>query len=124
VGLFTLLSGCGACLGLFGWRRFQYASDSKNAVRKVLGAGVGNLTGLLARNFRMLVLISALLAFPLRGWESIGGSRTLLIRSISGMEQSSLQAGCNDHCCPDGKLPGIGAAIATPVKACGLNERE
>ncbi len=69
LSLFTLLSIFIACLGLFGLAAFTIQQRFKEiAVRKVLGASVGSLTTLLARNFLVLVAISALLAFPLAWW--------------------------------------------------------
>ena len=69
LSLFTLLSVFIACLGLFGLAAFTIRQRFKEiAVRKVLGASVGNLTGLLAKNFLLLVSISAVIAFPLAWW--------------------------------------------------------
>jgi len=63
-----------SCLGLFGLASFAAEQRTKEiGIRKVLGASVNNLWGLLSRDFVMLVLISCLLAVPiayyyLHGW--------------------------------------------------------
>ncbi len=55
-----------ACLGLFGL--VTYAAEQRVreiGVRKVLGASVSNIAGMLSADFLKLVFISALIAFPL-----------------------------------------------------------
>jgi len=55
-----------SCLGLFGLAAFTAEQRTKEiGIRKVLGAGVGNLIGMLSKDFMVLVGISALIAFPL-----------------------------------------------------------
>jgi putative ABC transport system permease protein len=55
-----------SCLGIFGMASFMAEQRTKEiGVRKVLGASVLNLWGLLTRSFVMLVLISVLVAVPL-----------------------------------------------------------
>ncbi|MEZ4892854.1 MAG: FtsX-like permease family protein [Saprospiraceae bacterium] len=54
------------CLGLFGLATHAAARRTKEiGVRKVLGASVGNITGLLTRDFLALVLLAILIATPL-----------------------------------------------------------
>ena len=58
-----------ACLGLFGL--VTYAAEQRTreiGIRKVLGAGTGNLVTLLGRDFLKLVLIATLVAFPVAWW--------------------------------------------------------
>jgi putative ABC transport system permease protein len=58
-----------ACLGLFGLVTYAAEQRTKEVgIRKVLGASVQNIVGLLSRDFIGLVLISALIAFPLAWW--------------------------------------------------------
>ncbi len=58
-----------ACLGLFGLVTYAAEQRVKEiGIRKVLGASVGNLIGLLSKDFLKLVAISALIAFPLAWW--------------------------------------------------------
>jgi putative ABC transport system permease protein len=54
-----------SCLGLFGLVTFTAESKVKEiGVRKVLGAGVPQIVTLLSKHFLVLVLIAALIAFP------------------------------------------------------------
>jgi putative ABC transport system permease protein len=54
-----------ACLGLFGLSAFAISQRIKEiGVRKVLGANVGGIVGLLSKDFLKLVAIAALMAFP------------------------------------------------------------
>ena len=54
-----------SCLGLFGLVTFTAESKVKEiGVRKVLGAGVPHIVGLLSKDFLILVLIAAAIAFP------------------------------------------------------------
>ncbi|MBL7699669.1 MAG: ABC transporter permease [Chitinophagaceae bacterium] len=58
-----------ACLGLFGL--ITYAAEQRIkeiGIRKVLGASVPNITGMLSLNFLKLVLVAGLIAFPLSWW--------------------------------------------------------
>jgi putative ABC transport system permease protein len=65
-GIFTFLSIFVACLGLFGLSIFTAERRKKEiGVRKVLGASVQSVVGLLSKDFLKLVFISAILAFPL-----------------------------------------------------------
>ncbi len=55
-----------ACLGLLGLSAFAISQRVKEiGIRKVLGANVGNIVGLLSKDFLKLVLIAAIIAFPL-----------------------------------------------------------
>lgn len=66
--LFTVFSGLAiliACLGLFGLATFAAHQRTKEiGIRKVLGATVSGITGLLARDFLKLVGIAIVLASP------------------------------------------------------------
>jgi putative ABC transport system permease protein len=58
-----------ACLGLFGL--VTYAAEQRRkeiGIRKVLGANVGGIVGLLSRDLLRLVLIASLVAFPVAWW--------------------------------------------------------
>jgi putative ABC transport system permease protein len=69
----ALLSSCAtglaiavACLGLFGLALFTVQRKSKEiGIRKVLGASVAGITGLLTRDFLKLVLIAIVIASPI-----------------------------------------------------------
>ena len=58
-----------ACLGLFGLVTYAAEQRTKEiGIRKVLGARVSGIVGLLSREFTMLVGIAALIAFPVAWW--------------------------------------------------------
>ena len=66
IGTFTLVSILIACLGLFGLS--VYAAEQRRkevGIRKVLGASVQSLVGLLSREFLVLVVIALVLASPI-----------------------------------------------------------
>jgi putative ABC transport system permease protein len=66
---FSLLAIFIACLGLFGLT--AYAAEQRTreiGIRKVLGATVRGIIGLLSRDFLLLVVIAMLIAFPLAWW--------------------------------------------------------
>ena len=69
LGIFAGLTIFIACLGLFGLATFTAEQRTKEiGVRKVLGASVGSIVGLLSRDFLKLVLIALVIASPLAGW--------------------------------------------------------
>ena len=66
VNSFTIISILISCLGLFGLAAFAAQQRIKEiGVRKVLGASIGSIVGLLSGDFIKLVLISMLIATPL-----------------------------------------------------------
>jgi ABC-type antimicrobial peptide transport system permease subunit len=68
-GIFALLAIFISCLGLFGLSAYTAERRTKEiGIRKVLGASVTGLTGLLAKEFLQLVSFSCILAFPLAWW--------------------------------------------------------
>ncbi|HEX8659605.1 MAG TPA: ABC transporter permease [Hymenobacter sp.] len=53
------------CLGLFGLATYAAERRKKEiGIRKVLGASVGNIVALLSKEFLVLVLVAAVIAFP------------------------------------------------------------
>jgi putative ABC transport system permease protein len=65
-GFFATLAIFISCLGLFGMASFMAEQRIKEiGVRKVLGASVVNLCGLLSKDFLGLVIVSLVLAVPL-----------------------------------------------------------
>jgi putative ABC transport system permease protein len=66
--VFTIFTGIAifiACLGLFGLSAFTITQRIKEiGVRKVLGASVKDIVFILSKDFMKLVLIAALIAFP------------------------------------------------------------
>ena len=68
-GVFAVLAILISCLGLFGMASFMAEQRTREiGVRKVLGASVVNLWGLLSKDFVLLVGLSLLIAMPLAGW--------------------------------------------------------
>jgi putative ABC transport system permease protein len=68
-GIFAGLAIFVACLGLLGLAMFATIQRTKEiGVRKVLGASVSNIVVLLSKNFLKLILVSAIVAFPLAWW--------------------------------------------------------
>jgi putative ABC transport system permease protein len=73
-GIFSVLAVIISCLGLFGLAAYTAERRVKEiGIRKVLGASVQGLTGLLLKEFVELVTISCFIAFPLafcilHGW--------------------------------------------------------
>jgi len=66
VGILAGLAIIISCLGLFGLASFSAEKRVKEiGIRKVLGASVQNVVGLLSRNFIKLVFIANLIAWPL-----------------------------------------------------------
>jgi len=65
-GLFASLAICISCLGLFGLASYVAEQRTKEiGIRKVLGASVASVWGLLSKDFVVLVVISILLASPI-----------------------------------------------------------
>jgi ABC-type antimicrobial peptide transport system permease subunit len=68
-GFFATLAIFISCLGLFGMASFMAEQRIKEiGVRKVLGASVLNLWGLLSKDFLGLVIISLIVAVPLSSY--------------------------------------------------------
>ncbi|HET9746478.1 MAG TPA: ABC transporter permease [Chitinophagaceae bacterium] len=62
---FTVIAILISCLGLFGLATFSAEQRTKEiGVRKVLGASVGNVVGLLSKDFLKLVFIAIVIASP------------------------------------------------------------
>lgn len=67
--LFAALALFIACLGLFGLAAFTAVQRTKEiGVRKTLGATTGNIVKLLSKDFLQLLLIAAVVAFPVTWW--------------------------------------------------------
>ncbi|MCB0608494.1 MAG: ABC transporter permease [Lewinellaceae bacterium] len=72
ISVFTFMAILISCLGLFGLSAFTAEQRTKEiGIRKVLGATVAGLVGLLSRDFLKLVVFSLLIAAPL-AWFLMG----------------------------------------------------
>jgi putative ABC transport system permease protein len=69
ISSFTLMAIVISCLGLFGLAAFSAEQRVKEiGIRKVLGAGVPGLVGLLSKDFLKLVVVALLIATPVAWW--------------------------------------------------------
>lgn len=67
--LFALLGVFISCLGLYGLSAFIAEQRTREiGVRKVLGASVAQIVGLLSGDFTRLILLASLIAIPLAAW--------------------------------------------------------
>jgi ABC-type antimicrobial peptide transport system permease subunit len=67
--VFAALAIIISCLGLFGLAAYTAERRTKEiGIRKVLGASITGITGLLSKDFLRLVFISAIIAYPLSWW--------------------------------------------------------
>jgi putative ABC transport system permease protein len=66
VGILAALAIIISCLGLFGLASYSAEKRIKEVgIRKVLGASIQNIVGLLSKHFIKLVLIANLIAWPI-----------------------------------------------------------
>ncbi len=67
--IFALLSVLVSCLGLFGLAVFATEQRTKEiGIRKVLGASVAGITGMLTKDFLKLVVVAIVIASPVAYW--------------------------------------------------------
>ncbi|HKC35941.1 MAG TPA: ABC transporter permease [Chitinophagaceae bacterium] len=67
--IFTMMAIFVGCMGLFGLAAFSAEQRTKEiGIRKVLGASVFNIMGLLSKRFVILILVASLIAFPVAWW--------------------------------------------------------
>ena len=68
-GVFSLLAIIIACLGLLGLVSFAAPQKAKEiGIRKVLGATVVGIVGLLSKDFLKLVILAVVIATPIAWW--------------------------------------------------------
>jgi ABC-type antimicrobial peptide transport system permease subunit len=67
--IFAVLAIIISCLGLFGLSAYTAERRTKEiGIRKVLGASVASVTGLLSKEFIQLVFLSSVISFPIAWW--------------------------------------------------------
>jgi len=65
LAVFSILIIIIASLGLYGLSSYTVEQRTKEiGIRKVLGANIGNITGMISKEFFILILISMIIAFP------------------------------------------------------------
>jgi putative ABC transport system permease protein len=116
---FTILAIVIACLGLFGLAAYAAEQRTKEiGIRKVLGANVSTLIGLLARDFILLVLIAILLAVPLAWWAMHSWLQGFAYRvGIPWWLPASAGAGAALIAFITVSFQSIRAALANPIKS-------
>ncbi|MFC0771793.1 ABC transporter permease [Terrimonas alba] len=68
-GVFAFIAIFISCMGLFGLSMFMAEQRRKEiGIRKVIGASVSGIVGLLSQNFLVLVVIAFLIASPVAWW--------------------------------------------------------
>jgi putative ABC transport system permease protein len=71
-----------ACLGLLGLVTYAAEQRTKEiGIRKVLGASVSGIVGLLSKDFALLIGIAAIIAFPLAWWAMYKWLQTFAYRT-------------------------------------------
>ncbi|MEO5681393.1 MAG: ABC transporter permease [Chitinophagaceae bacterium] len=67
--IFSVLAIFIGCIGLLGLAAYTTQLRVREiSIRKVLGASVGNIAGLLSKDFLRLIIIATIVAFPLAWW--------------------------------------------------------
>jgi putative ABC transport system permease protein len=116
---FSLLAIFIACLGLFGLT--AYAAEQRTreiGIRKVLGASVAGIIRLLSRDFLRLVLVSAVIAFPLAWWAMHNWLQDFAYRITIGWEIFAVAAGISvGIALLTVSFQAVKAALANPVKS-------
>lgn len=68
-GIFSLLTIIISCLGLFGLASVWIQHRTKEiGIRKVLGASIGHIIGLLSKTYFQLVIVASIISIPLAWW--------------------------------------------------------
>jgi len=108
-----------ACIGLFGLVTYAAEQRTKEiGIRKVLGARVTSIVGLLSREFAMLVGIAALIAFPAAWWAMYKWLDTFAYRTdISWWIFLAAGAAALAIALLTVSIQTIRAALANPVKS-------
>jgi putative ABC transport system permease protein len=125
--LFNIFSGIAiviSCLGLFGLATYSAQVKTREiGIRKVLGASVGRIIGLLATEFMVLIIISIVIAIPV-GWYAMNAwlqdfaykiNITWVVFALAG-------GGATLIALATISIQSVKAAIANPVKSLKTGE--
>jgi putative ABC transport system permease protein len=116
---FSFLAIFIACLGLFGLA--AYAAEQRTreiGIRKVLGATVGGIVQLLSKDFLKLVLVSAVITFPLAWWAMSHWLQDFAYRITIGWDVFALAAVLAvGIALVTVSFQAVRAALANPVKS-------
>jgi putative ABC transport system permease protein len=119
LSLFSILAILLACLGLIGLSTFVAQQRVKEiGIRKVLGASVMQIAGLLSKQFLLLVILASIIALPLAWWATSGWLQDFAYRIKPGWELfllAALAAVVITILCVS--YQAIKAALANPVKS-------
>ncbi len=108
-----------SCMGLFGLGLFTAQRRTREiGIRKVLGAGVANITAMLTRDFLVLVGIAFLIAAPIAGYAVKQWLMDFVYRVPVGWGVFAIAgAGAGMIALLTVSVKAIGAAMANPVKS-------
>ena len=108
-----------SCLGLFGLATFSAEQRTKEiGIRKVLGAGIGSIAGLLTKEFLKLVFIAIVIASPLAWYVMNEWLLEFAYRTNIGWHVFAITAGIAlSIAFLTISFQAIKAAIANPVKS-------
>lgn len=117
--IFSLFAIAIACLGLFGLASFTAAQRTKEiGIRKVLGASITGIIKLLSKDFVMLVIIAAVIAFPLAWWAMSNWLQNFAYRApISGWIFIMAGGGALVIALITVSFQAVKAALANPVNS-------
>jgi putative ABC transport system permease protein len=119
LSLFSILAILLACLGLIGLSTFVAQQRVKEiGIRKVLGASVMQIAGLLSKQFLLLVVLASIIALPLAWWATADWLQDFAYRIKPGWELfllAALAAVVITILCVS--YQAIKAALANPVKS-------
>jgi putative ABC transport system permease protein len=117
--VFAALAIVISCLGLFGLAAYTAERRIKEiGIRKVLGASVSGIAGLLSKDFLQLVIISCVIAFPMAYWAMQNWLKTYQYRidiqwwvfAVAGISAMIIAAATVS-------FQSVKAALSNPVKS-------
>lgn len=119
INSFTLVAILISCLGLFGLSAFSAEQRNKEiGIRKVLGASVSGIVGLLSKDFLRLVIVAFIIATPIAWWAMGQWLQGFVYRvSLSWWMFVAAAAGAMLIALLTVSFQAVKAAVANPVKS-------